>query len=125
MGGSPCPLAPIAETLVPHAHLQLRHPNVVQLVDYFNERGEFVIVQELVKGGELYKRIVDQVCPIPSQSLPVLPFYTTLLIAITCCAVVSLYRVTTPNVVAGRTCWTSCVLWPTATTAASCIATSR
>ena len=41
-----------------HFCTQLRHPNVVRLVDYYNERGHVILVQELVRGGELYHRIV-------------------------------------------------------------------
>ena len=39
---------------------QLRHPNIVQLIDFFEESFSYVVVMEYVAGGELFNRIVKK-----------------------------------------------------------------
>ena len=39
---------------------KLRHPNIVQLIDFFEESFSYVIVMEYVAGGELFNRIVKK-----------------------------------------------------------------
>ncbi len=34
------------------------HPNIVQMVDFFSEKDHYFLVLELMKGGELFDRIV-------------------------------------------------------------------
>lgn len=39
---------------------RLRHPNIVQLLDVFEEKNNVYLVMELVTGGELFDRIVEK-----------------------------------------------------------------
>lgn len=36
---------------------QLRHPNIVELIEVFDTDNEYVIVMEMVEGGELFERV--------------------------------------------------------------------
>lgn len=38
---------------------KLKHPNIINLIEYFKEGGKFYIITELNEGGELFDRIVD------------------------------------------------------------------
>lgn len=38
---------------------QLRHPNIVQLLDFFDEEAAFFIVMEFVSGGDLFDQILQ------------------------------------------------------------------
>ncbi len=41
---------------------QLRHPNLVQFIDYFEDAEYCFLIMELMTGGELFTRIVEKVC---------------------------------------------------------------
>ena len=56
-----CPGLPaprVAEGL--HA-VQIDHPNIVKLLDYYHEPDAFYLVQEFMQGGELLDHILDRV----------------------------------------------------------------
>lgn len=36
------------------------HPNIIKLLDIFREEGRLYLVMELVRGGDLFDRIVDK-----------------------------------------------------------------
>lgn len=38
---------------------RLQHPNIVQLLDFYDEPTHYIIVTELMEGGELFERIVN------------------------------------------------------------------
>lgn len=42
--------------------LRLKHPNIVQLKDLFETETHLYIILELVKGGELFERVVERGC---------------------------------------------------------------
>jgi hypothetical protein len=42
--------------------LQLKHPNLVQFIDYFEDAEYCFLIMELMTGGELFTRIVEKVC---------------------------------------------------------------
>lgn len=41
--------------------VRLRHPNIVRLIDSFTDNAHLYMVMEVVKGGELFQRIVEKV----------------------------------------------------------------
>ncbi len=45
--------------------LQLKHPNLVQFIDYFEDAEYCFLIMELMTGGELFTRIVEKVCEGP------------------------------------------------------------
>lgn len=47
--------------------LQLNHPNLVQLLDYFEDKEYYFLVMEMMTGGELFTRIVEKVGCEPVQ----------------------------------------------------------
>ncbi|XP_046862647.1 calcium/calmodulin-dependent protein kinase type IV-like [Xenia sp. Carnegie-2017] len=42
--------------------LRLKHPNIIQLKDLFETNQHLYIILELVKGGELFERVVERGC---------------------------------------------------------------
>ena len=42
--------------------LRLKHPNIIQLKDLFETDSHLYIILELVKGGELFERVVERGC---------------------------------------------------------------
>ncbi|CAB1103672.1 unnamed protein product [Ectocarpus sp. CCAP 1310/34] len=41
--------------------LELDHPNIIKLLDFFEKKDHFYMVVEKVRGGELFDRIVEKV----------------------------------------------------------------
>lgn len=41
---------------------RIKHPNLISLVDFYDEEDVYILVQELATGGELFDRIVKDVC---------------------------------------------------------------
>ena len=39
---------------------EINHPHVVRFVDFFDETNYFSVVTDLVKGGDLFMRIIDK-----------------------------------------------------------------
>ena len=70
------PSVEVAVKLIPKAHLredsmqqivaevqllrEINHPHVVRFVDFFDEPNYFSVVTDLVKGGDLFMRIIDK-----------------------------------------------------------------
>ncbi len=42
--------------------MALEHPNVLKIYDVFEDDGKFTIVLELIRGKELFDRIVERGC---------------------------------------------------------------
>lgn len=54
-----------------HVLSELRHPNIVQILDFFIERGNYYLVMEYVQGSNLYAMIVQdrQGQPLPEKTV--------------------------------------------------------
>ncbi|HEY9790145.1 MAG TPA: serine/threonine-protein kinase [Candidatus Obscuribacterales bacterium] len=50
---------------------ELRHPNIVQIIDFFVEQGEYYLVMEYVQGSNLYAMVVQerQGQPLPERTV--------------------------------------------------------
>jgi calcium/calmodulin-dependent protein kinase I len=57
---SSAPSAPSIEKVLMEAHMirNLKHPNIIQLEDVFSDRNTLFLVMELVRGGDLFDRII-------------------------------------------------------------------
>lgn len=52
---------PTLETALTSVALQMNHPNIMILYDFFAEDKYYYLVTEFMEGGELFDRIVEKV----------------------------------------------------------------